>query len=439
MTFLKKINKFQAILLCLCSICFLFIGFLLEKTFSQSRSIPYKPANESTGEEISISKESQPIRNPIIDGNAYSQGYILIVPLMGNGKIGLYNKRGYFEKIWSTQPRTIYAELIDKNKILVVHKNKNYLNDPSFLHINTGLIAVYNHEGLMETSYEDISLHHDISIKNPSRIFALSIIFRNMKHKNKTVKIVDDSIIEIDLNTKKIVKRLILSDYFPLPDVLPKPKLLYKNSIDLFHTNAVDYIEKNPFNGNEAVLITMRNYHKGTIALIDLKTNKLLWQSPRGFFLYPHDGKFTKSKSITVFDNGDPERRRSRVFEMNIKTNTIVWEYDPLKYPNAFLKKWDSVMFRNNPKLRNFLFREWSRGQYLSLYMSGAQKTNKGYLIFSGMNGNIIEVSKNHKTVWLLPAAPSVFHSVSGELVTKIFKARQYDEDVLPFSEESIK
>ena len=85
--------------------------------------------------------------------------------------------------------------------------------------------------------------------------------------------------------------------------------------------------------GNEAILVTLRKFEKGAIILIDLKTNKLLWKSPKGFFLFPHDGKFTKDKTITVFDNGVMDWRTktnklSRIFELNIKTNKIVWEYN---------------------------------------------------------------------------------------------------------------
>ena len=304
------------------------------------------------------------IRNPVLDKKNYSKGYILIVPMMGAGDIGLYNKKGYFEKIWSTKKRTFYGELIGKNKLLVIH------SIPSPVKYSTGLIVVYNERGDIEASYKDKSLHHDIAIKTPSRIYALSTMFKDIKHKQKKLKIVDDSIIEIDLYNSKIVKRWLLSEIFPLPDQLPKPLENYKKAIDLFHINSIDYIKENPFNGNPAVLITMRNYENGTLALIDLKTSKLLWRSPKGFFLYPHDGKFTKDKTITVFDNGDYNRKRSRIFEMDIKTQAILWEYDPLKSKNI-LKGWDR--FSRDKRM----IQRWEAIKYFSPYISGAQRTKK--------------------------------------------------------------
>ena len=354
----------------------------------------------------------QPVRNPVVDKSGYSQGRILIVPLYGKGDIGLLNKKGYYEKVWSTKKTTFYGELIG-NKNLIVHISKeNDIFNTSIkrpILSGTGLIAIYNDKGIMETSFEDQSLHHDIAIKTPSRIFALSRHFRNIQHKGKTIKIVDDSVVEIDLKLKKIIERYPLLNYFSIPDKLPKPNQFFQGSVNIFHTNSIDYIKANPINGNEGVLITMRNFHGGTIALIDLKINKLLWQSPKGLFSYPHDGKFTKDGTITVFDNGDIKEINSRIVEMDINTNEIIYEYDPLKSKKPVRLK------------------ELERWNIFSPYVSGVQKTDKGYLVTSGMQGKIFEISKDHQIVWELPAAASAFQSASGKLSTSIFKAKQYD------------
>lgn len=301
--------------------------------------------------------------NPVLDTKKYSKGYILIVPMMGAGDIGLYNKKGYFEKILSTKKKTFYGELFGKNKFLVIH------DTPSPYKYTTGLIVIYNEKGGVEASYKDPTLHHDVAIKNSEkgRIYALSKKFKEIMHKQKKIKIVDDSIIEVDLYSSKIVKRLWLSEILPIPDELQKYRKI-NSAENLFHADSIDYIKENPFNDNPAILITMRNYEKGVLALIDLKTNKLLWKSPKGFFLYPNDGRFTKDKTITVFDNGDYKRRRSRIFEMDIKTNNILWEYDPLK-PKAVLKGWKI-------KDKKMILR-WESMKYFSPYMSGVQKIEK--------------------------------------------------------------
>lgn len=394
----KNYTKYFIIVLCL---IFFICGFLVSKIshFLQP------PSNA-----IHLA------RQPIIDKNGYSQGHILVTGI-GSNKIALYNKDGYFEKIWTIPKKyakshqIFYGELTDDNKIILLENNKKFLNDPARLLGAHGMVSVYNNTGALETSFEDISLHHDIAIKDSSRIFALSFFIKEIKHKNQPVKIVDDSIIEIDLQRKKIVKRLVLSEYFPLPDKLPEPKEYYQNSVDIFHANAIDYIKENPINGNEAILLTMRNFKNGTLALIDLEQNKLLWVSPEGFFLYPHDGRFTKDKTITVFENGNVKRLKNRIFEMDVITNKIIWEYNIFKDVKGVNIFWSQQI------------KNWT---HFSPYTSGVQKTEKGYLISSGMPGHIFEVSKDHKTVWELPAAASVLGSFTGDPIISFFKVRQY-------------
>ena len=172
---------------------------------------------------------------------------------------------------------------------------------------------------------------------------------------------------------------------------------------DIFHTNGIDYIKENPINGNEAILITIRNYNGGTVALIDLQTNKVLWRSKKGDFTYPHDAKFTRNKTITVFNNGKKEDINSEIVELNIKMNKVLWRF--------------------NGTDRNFLI----RFRLFSPFLSGVQKLEKGYLVTVGNQGRIFEISKDKEIVWELPAAGSFFRNcTNNSLATEIFKARQY-------------
>lgn len=353
-------------------------------------------------------------RNPVIKGNSYTDGKILIVPYLGRAA-GLYNKKGYFEKIWTLNKPTFYGELMGNN-ILIVHFHKRHFQGKTItdldaipkkgpFHIigSTGIIATYDYNGKLKSNFEDTSLHHDISIKDQTRIFALSWQIKTFFYKKEPFVIAEDSIVEIDIKNSKIIKKLPLSDYFPIDKYFNMSKKYpQKDRLNnIFHTNGIDYIKENPINGNEAVLITMRNYNEGTVALIDLQTNKLLWKSKKGDFTFPHDAKFTKDKTITVFNNGAKKNMKSEVVELNIKTNEILWKFDG---KNKFLS------FR--------LF---------SPFISGVHKTEKGYLITVGSQGRILEVSKDKEIVWELPAAASVFrHFIDNSLITEIFKVRQY-------------
>ena len=354
---------------------------------------------------------SVPKRNPIVKNN-YSNGRILIVPLIGKGDIGLYNKKGYFEKIWKTNKPTFYGELYGTD-LFVVHIHKEHIGKkliidnyivpetPFSIAGSTGEIAIYNYKGELKTVFEDTSLHHDIAIKNSTRIFALSWEVKTITHNRKSFIFVDESIIEIDLTNLNIVRRIKLSDYFSTRDHLRAKDPRRLNGI--FHANGIDYIKQNPINGNEAILVTMRHLNGGTVILIDLKTNKLLWKSQKGLLIFPHDGKFTKEKTITVFDNGDFSKRMSRVLEIDITQNKVLWNY------NGFETGWFLKMVRT-----------------FSPLLSGVQKIGNSYLVTCGNSGRIFEVSRDKKILWELPAAASFFHNIGGTLATEIFKARQY-------------
>lgn len=359
-------------------------------------------------------------RNPIINAE-YSRGKILIVPLAGIGDIGLYNKEGFFEKIYSTNIPTFYGEIIDNDNILVIHfdqtllKNRiahlDKLPDSSFNIIGTtGLISVYNKKGKLKLSFKDASLHHDISIKSPTRIFALS--WKAKKYnisKFKNVTVVEDSIIEIDLKMNKIIKRWPLKNYF---SVFEKNSINYPMEGVLncsYHANSIDYIKENPINGNEAILVTMRNFDNGKVALIDLETGNLLWESKTGALVFPHDARFTEEKTITLFNNGSYKKMHSQVFEIDIKNNKILWKYDR--------------GFGNNRKSGFSKFRQF---RMFSPYLSGVYKTKKGYLVTVGNQGKIFEVSKDKKIVWELPASGSFTNSIEGTLSTELFKVKQY-------------
>ena len=153
----------------------------------------------------------------------------------------------------------------------------------------------------------------------------------------------------------------------------------------------------------------MRHYDEGKVALIDLNLNKLLWQSPKGLFTFPHDAKFTKEGHITLFNNGRASAMRSEIIEMNIKTNQILWRYD-------------GISRKEQESLSTFFhFRMFSP------FISGVQKTEKGFLVTVGNQGRVFEISRDKKIVWDLPSAGSFTRTINGGLGKELFKVRQYD------------
>lgn len=387
----------------------------------------------------SFQKFHKNFRDPVIIKDGYSKGKLLIAPIVGNGDIGILNKNGLVERILSTK-KIVHSVKLNKSncvalkkstwflrrcvpELVVSHKTSNdkimLLRKKGILGM-TGLISVYDINSLkLKKSFEDPSLHHDMDSMDSRFIFALSWKIKQIKYRNENINILDDSIVKIDLEHKKIVNRYHFSDYLPIDDALESiynSQEYRKNKekvYDIWHSNSIDYIESNPINGNPAILVTLALYKHGTVIIIDLHSNKTLWKSSdRYLFATPHDARWTNTGTITFFDNGTfPSKNNnfpsmSRAVEYDIKKEKIIWQFG---------------------RGKNFM----DSYKFFSPFISGVQKTTKGYLITVGITGLIVEVSPEKKMLWALPAAASFLKQEWSEdsppiLGTEIFKASQY-------------
>lgn len=135
-------------------------------------------------------------------------------------------------------------------------------------------------------------------------------------------------------------------EQFDINFVLPQT-MGYLGYADWTHFNTIDY---DPV--KDVILLNSRNF--GEFYLIDHKTGKMLyrWGNPCAYgkgkapafcedndqvLFGPHNPSLLENGNVLIFDNGwmRPELNRSRVLEMNPKTNEIVWEYIS-QNPNGF-------------------------------------------------------------------------------------------------------
>ena len=370
---------------------------------------------------ISITLSYKKCYNPVVIQNGYSKGDLLIVPLIGRGDIAILNKKGCVTKKLSTSKNTFYGEFNKDGDIVLIHIHKNLNNNTlskNQIYGSTGLINIYDrHSMKIKNFYQDDTLHHDIAIQDSNNLFALSWFVKDYNTKNGTVKIVEDSAVQINLQDQKIVNRWTFSNYLSVSAGLDYVSANGEDKLyDLFHANSIDYTSKNPINGNPAILITFRHFKNGSIILIDIKLNKILWKSSyKKLFTFPHDASFTNTGTITFFSNGNftaflsknPSKHKqasltmSRIVDYDIKNEKVIWEYGQ---DLSFFDKYS-------------LF---------SPLISGVQKTKKGYLITSGMQGQIVEISKDKQLVWKLPAAASFLKDTRDAPAVALFKVRQY-------------
>ena len=256
---------------------------------------------------ISITLSSKKCYSPIVIQNGYSEGDLLIVPLIGRGDIAVLNKKGCVTKQLSTQKNTFYGEFNKEGDIVLIHIHKPSNNNTlrkNHVYGSTGLINIYDRHSMeIKNFYQDDTLHHDIAIQDSNNLFALSWFVKEYNTKNGTVKIVEDSAVQINLQDQKIVNRWTFSNYLSVSEGLDYVSAKGEDKLyNLFHANSIDYTSKNPINGNPAILITFKNFKNGSIILIDIKLNKILWKSSdKKLLIFPHDANFTDTGTITFF------------------------------------------------------------------------------------------------------------------------------------------
>jgi len=158
---------------------------------------------------------------------------------------------------------------------------------------------------------------------------------------------------------------------------------------DWTHCNTVQYLPE-----KDQVMLNSRNF--GEFYIIDKKTGKIVyrWGNPGAYgkgklpggysddgdqILWgPHHTQMQPNGNITIFDNGTnrPSGNRSRVIEMDPRTNKIVWEFAAQGAP-----------VQGN--------------SFYSSFQGAAQKLRNGnFLVTSTMEGHMFEVTPDKKIVW---------------------------------------
>ncbi len=101
----------------------------------------------------------------------------------------------------------------------------------------------------------------------------------------------------------------------------------YHWASDVFHANGIEILDRDiGVAPAGAALLSVRELN--LIALVDLSKDKVLWSWGPGDLDGPHHPTLLEDGNILVFDNAR-EKGRSRLVEVNPRTNQIVWEYAP--------------------------------------------------------------------------------------------------------------
>lgn len=342
--------------------------------------------------------------------SSHRQTAILIVPMFGSGEIALINEQRKVLHKWTVEPNTFSGKLINNQLVYNFALDRTDVFSQGLIGQAGGMRFIDGKSNVLK-GFEDPYMHHGFDVMpngNP-------LVIKWVPFKGKTPKkwpkgkappdrVWTDVIQERNATDGfKVLRQWNLVDYITPKEIQSVHQDPFVSSIDLLHANSVYYYSKNPINGKPCLVVTMRN--SSHVLMIDYEAKKLIWKSPKGVLLYPHDGRLLKNGNILVYSNG-LSPFDTKVVELNTKTNKVIWSYgDQLQ----MLKKW----------------------QFHSFQLSGAQKLDNGNVfITSGIHGHLFEVTPDKKVVLEIPSAASFLTDVLGGPAISIFRAEKYRVDL---------
>lgn len=182
--------------------------------------------------------------------------------------------------------------------------------------------------------------HHDFDLGPDGRIFGLTHTYRSEMPEGLThlhLPVLEDHLAIISPEGETLKKISLLdavnrSEFRRLLWLIPAASLA-----DPLHANAVDVLDpdsaarlgaKVPVASAGQVLLSFRELAGGTIALLDVVTEKIVW-TLRGPWISHHDPDILPNGNILLFDNRGHygPGGASRVLEVDPGNGRIVWQY----------------------------------------------------------------------------------------------------------------
>lgn len=354
-----------------------------------------------------------------------SIGYTLISPynrmLVDNpsltGKIFLLDLWGKPVHQWKTNHQALYSMLMPNADLLTIMELPKYTQffPPGG---NTGLLQIVDWNSKVLWEYKNEALHHAVApLKNGDIIVSLwektpsNISSRVQGGVVKTEyqgTMWSDEIAEITPNGKKVWSWHSYEHLDPEKDVLGPLMPRYAWT----YVNGLSYMEKNPIDGTEAILVSMRS--TSTVYIIRKSDGEILWRSPKDMLNTQHDPTPLSNGNILVFDNGLDRVPApfpvygTRVVEIDPRTNKIVWKFEPGE--GAI-----------------------DKSRFFAPIVGGAQRLPNGNtLITDGPKGHIFEVTKDNKLVWDL-LSPYTTYQTGVFPNNFLFRARRYSINDIKF------
>jgi hypothetical protein len=340
----------------------------------------------------------RPVRSAgltILNRELVCTGYTLYCHLNGAPRVYLIDITGETVHTWDVGMPPFYAELLEDGNLLMM----GYATDGK----DEFAIREFSWDGKLIWEFSDFGIHHDFSrLPNGNTM----LLCRE--------KLQDDIVEKVKGGLP--CEGGMYGDFFA--EITPSggiawdwhayEHLDFEGDVICPRCHRSSWIDANSCeplpNGN--ILTAFR--HTNTVAIIERKTGDFQWKLKDERFGHPHDTTILPNGNVLFFDNGmhTVQLSRSRVLEIDIKTNNEVWTY-----------------------LSKYLL------DFFSPINGSAQRLwNGNTLICEGNKGRIFEVTPQRDIVWEY-YNPEYLEDVTlaenfGKVVHNwVYRARRYPED----------
>lgn len=303
-------------------------------------------------------------------------GYTLFAPMLGTD-VYLIDMRGNTVHRWQMPYRpALYGCLLENGHILYAGRTGRI---PADVGGGGGIVIEVDWEGNILWEYVEDTLHHDFCrmANGNTMVLGLELVPTDVARRIKGGKpgtehergIWCDYFREVTSNGKVAWEWHAYEHLSTELDVICP----FETRHEWGHANTCEVLP----DGN--LMTSFR--HLDTVAIVDKGSGEFIWKWGRGELGHQHDPNPLENGNILIFDNGWHSLQstpahlttaRSRVVEVNPKTNEIQWKYETRP-------GWD----------------------FFSYFISGAQRLPNGNtLICEGMTGRLFEVTRDGEVVW---------------------------------------
>ena len=344
------------------------------------------------------------------------KGYTLFNPL-GTQYVILLNMQGQIVHKWVFDDITPgYARLLDNGNLLLQSVEKSLAPEGPRLEHHTADIPITTRVGHLGANasllrevdwdnntvweYKNEVIHHDFSrLPNGNTVTVEWVdmpdeVARQVRggirsRKRNLAPMLGDEIIEIDPSGKEVWRSKIWQLQDPVKDAI----CFLEDRVEWSHINGLDV------NADGQIVFSGR--WNSRVGIVDRNSGDLIWSCGKDQLYHQHNPTWLKNGNVQIFDNGmhRPGSPRSRVVEVDPKTDKVEWEYTA------------------SPDV-----------SFLSGHISGAERQENGNtLVCEGAAGRLFEITSSGEIVWEW-INPFV-GEMRGSPASWIFRAHRYSPE----------